>query len=307
VARRQGGVITTAQLRACGLSLGAIASRAKDGRLQRLYRGVYSVTHRALRPEAVWLAALLACGLGAVLSHRSAAVAWRIRRDEHTLVDVTVARAGGRKQRGIEAHQCQLSPADVTRHRGLPITTPARTLLDLAEVLPRLELDRAIEEAMRLRLTTRADLERTLERHNGRKATKPLRASLDALVPLAGHTRSELERRMLGLLADQDLPTPLVNVRLAGYTVDLLWPQQRLVVELDGYAYHHTPQAFERDRERDARLQRAGYRVQRFTWRQVTQDPAMVATTVAALLRTEASPAPPSRPRRSPPRPPPRR
>jgi very-short-patch-repair endonuclease len=238
----------------------------------------------SLRPEAFWFAAVLACGGGAVLSHRSAAAAWDLRPDGRRRVDVTTAAAGGRAKRGIDAHQCQLSPADVTTHRGVPITTPARTLLDLAEVVSQRELDRALEEALRLRLTNRAAIERTLARAPGRRALKPLRASLDALEPLAPFTRSELERRTLALVKRHDLPQPLVNVRVAGLTVDLVWPSHHLVVEVDGYAYHHTPQAFERDRRRDATLRRRGYTVQRFTWRQVTSDPDWGGATLASLL-----------------------
>jgi very-short-patch-repair endonuclease len=288
LARRQIGVVTAAQLRACGLSRAAIAARAKDGRLQRLHRGVYAVAHRSLPPEAFWLAAVLACGPQAALSHRSAATAWELRHDGSRSFDVTSPRAGGKAKSGITAHRSNLDRADVTTHRGVPITTPARTLLDLAEVVPRAQLDRALEEAFRCRLTHRAALEATLARANGRRGVKPLQAALDSMHPLAPRTKSAFERRALALIAQHDLPRPLVNVHVAGLEVDLFWPAHKLVVELDSLEFHFTRPAFERDRRKDAILGRAGYAVQRFTWRQLDDE---FLATLAELLSRRAAPA----------------
>jgi very-short-patch-repair endonuclease len=288
LARRQFGVVTRAQLLAAGMSASAIDRRQADRRLQRLHQGVFAVGHQILEEEGFWLAAVLACGEGAVLSHRSAAAAWQLRAARLWRVDVTSRSDRGRGQPGIHAHRCRLTPADVTTHRGVPITTPARTLLDLAEVVTRRDLDRALEEALRLRLVDHDSLARTIARAGGRRGLKRLRAALEALEPLTLRSRSELERRMLALVKGRGLPKPLVNAPLLGYKVDLLWPAHRLVVELDGYEYHHTPQAFDRDRRRDGDLQRAGYRVQRFSFNQVDRDPEWVAACLKTLLAESA-------------------
>jgi predicted transcriptional regulator of viral defense system len=284
IADRQYGLITTRQLEAAGLSSPAIRRRVEDGRLRRLYRGVYAVGHRALVPNGFWLAAVLACGPGAVLSHRSAAAAWDLRRTGRGNVDVTAPSGAGRKRKGIDVHVGLLPQPDVTTLDGLPITTPARTLLDLAEVVPRDHLRRALEQAIRLRLHDERAAEDVLDRATGRRGARPLTQVLDALRPEHLLTRSELERVALDVIGRHDLPMPEVNQRLHGYEVDLLWRAQRVVVELDGYAFHTDPTAFEADRRRDGHLQARGYRVQRFTWRQIDTDPAWIAATLEALL-----------------------
>jgi very-short-patch-repair endonuclease len=203
-----------------------------------------------------------------------------------------VRRGSGRRSILLDAHQCRLDPRDVTELNTIPITTPARTLLDLAEVVPRDHLDRALERAIQLELYDGFAIASVLERGNGRRGLKPLKAALAALDPDAGRTRSELERRMLALVSRHSIPKPSVNAPLAGYEVDLLWHQQRVVVELDSHEFHGTPQAFERDRRRDARLSALGYRVLRFTWSQVTEDQAFVARSLHATLQAAAPPGP---------------
>lgn len=277
-------MVTRAQLVVAGIGRSAIARALADGRLVSLHRGVYAVGHAALRREAEWLAAVLACGEGAVLSHRSAAAAWEMGADDGERVHVTVVGNGGRRQATLAAHRCRLDAADSTCRWGLAITTPARTLLDLAEVVPRDELARATERCVLARRFDPRAMEAVISRGAGRRGLRALRAVLAELELLGGPTRSELERRALRMLRSRGLPRPAVNAMVGPYEVDLLWPEQRLVVELDGFAFHASPVAFERDRRRDADLQARGFRVLRFTWRQVTREPAWVAARISSLL-----------------------
>jgi very-short-patch-repair endonuclease len=284
--------VTRAQLVAAGVSSSTIARRVACGRLHRLHRGVYAVGHTALRPEGFWLAGVLAGGPGAVLSHRSAAAAWDLRPTRRMQIDVIVPRATGRGQPGLDSHRCRLDPSEVASHRGLPITSPARTLLDLAEVVSPPELGRAFERTIQLDLLDHAELGAVLERGFGRRGLKPLRALLVDLEVDPPSTRSELERLALDVLRSSGLPRPEVNARLGAYEVDLLWRREGVVVELDGYAYHRSPAAFEADRRRDAELQVAGMRVLRVTWRMLVCDPGRFVGAVAALLRAASGDRP---------------
>jgi hypothetical protein len=237
-----------------------------------------------LTPEGHWLAAILAAGPGAVLSHRSAAVAWRVLPSGPRLVEVTTRSRAGLQQGTLRAHRNRLASLDVTSLRGLPVTTLPRTLLDLAEIVPASELMRALDGAVRQRLYDRRAVEAVIARSPGRRGLKPLRAALLALHPGAALTRSAFERCVLPLLEAHAVPRPEVNVRVAGYEVDLLWRAERLVVELDGRAFHASPAAFRDDRRRDADLQAAGYRVLRFTWHQIDAETAWVVTRIRQLL-----------------------
>ena len=207
------------------------------------------------------MAAVLACGGQAVLSHRSAAALWRIGMAGQ-LVDVTVPTNGGRRRRtGIRIHRAPtLSPADVTRRAGIPVTTPTRTLRDLRRVLSSTKYAAALRQAEFLRLP------------------------LDPAVA-PDHTRSELEARFLSLCRRHRLPQPEVNVRVDRFVVDFLWAEQQLVVEVDGWESHGTRSAFETDRARDIRLRLLGYEVARFTWRQLASESQRVATSIRALLQ----------------------
>jgi very-short-patch-repair endonuclease len=257
LAARQHGLVTTAQLAVAGLGARAVAHRVARGRLVRRHRGVYQVgpTAAPLSPE---MAAVLACGSSAALSHHSAAAIWGFgRRDQ--VVHVTVEGDRARSRRGIQVHQTLSLNAAV--HNGLPITTPARTLRDLRTVLPQPDLDRAAEQAQVLGLV------------------------IPDHAPDPGFTRSEAERRLRALCKAAGLPAPKTNARVAGYEVDAYWPEQRLIVEVDGYEYHGTRQAFERDRRKDAALQVAGYRVVRITYRRLTTEPYSVSAQLGALLR----------------------
>ena len=256
LAARQHGAVTRIQLLTAGFNVKAIEYRLRIGRLHKLHRGVYAVGHRPPSPHARAMAAVLACGSGAVLSHRSAAVLWEIVPRRHGPVDVTAR--SYHQHRGIRAHRSTtLTRTDVTRHYGIPITTPARTLHDLARVLPSHSLTRAVNEA-RIRNLISDDDEET------------------------GPTRSRLEDEFLRFIDRYDLPPPEVNQQVLGHEVDMLWRRQRLVVELDSRTFHrHT---FEQDRERDAHLLSEGFAVLRITWRRLKQAPGREAKRLRSVL-----------------------
>jgi hypothetical protein len=281
LAGRQHGVVATRQLSALGLARGGVAARARAGRLHRVHRGVYAVGHTVLTVNGRRMAAVLAAGPGAVLSHASAAALWDIRPTSATRIDVSVRSAGGRAKRpGLRIHRTPtLQTDEITAHQGIRVTSPARTLLDLASSLPRRALERALDEAEIRDLYDRRALEAVALAHAGERGARALAEALaqdgDPVL-----TDSELEEIMLGLCDEQQLERPTPRAWVAGLRVDFLFAASRLVVETDGYRYHRTRRAFERDRERDAILARAGYRTLRFTHRQLTREPALVAETI---------------------------
>jgi very-short-patch-repair endonuclease len=269
IAMRQQLLATTAQLAAAGLGRHAIAHRVQTGRFTRYHHGVYLVTP-VPAPFTPHMAAVLACGDSSVLSHHAAAALWGIR-EWHGDIDVTVTRGQPRSRRGVRVHRARLDDRERTRHHGIPITTPARTLRDLAPLIPRRDLDRAVEQAIIMRLPGHAELE---------------------IEHPPSLTRSEAEARLLELIRAAELPAPLTNVRVHGYEVDLYWPAHRLVLEVDGFAYHSSRAAFERDRLKDARLAAHGVRVSRVTWRQLAGTPeAVLARLAAALAQNSATPS----------------
>ena len=269
LAGAQKGVVSRAQLRCLGLSVAAIDHRVRAARLHVVHRGVYAVGHHVLTEEGRWMAAVLACGADAVLSHQSAAAAWELQQVGSGAVHVTIpARTGRARRRGIRVHRSlTLRPADTTTHRGIPITTPARTIIDLSRTINGRALERVIDLADQRGIVDFRDLE-------GANS-----ASLHAVLRRysSAPTRSELEERFLRLCDDHGLPRPETNVRIEGLEVDFVWRDRRLIVEVDGYAYHRSPSAFEADRERDVTLSLAGWRVLRFTWAQITRRAGWVA------------------------------
>lgn len=273
LAGRQHGMVTRRQLVAAGLDDSAIAYRVRSGRLIRVHRGVFAVGHVPLSPHARIMAAVLACGPQAVASHRSAAALWGLMRPPPT-VDVTTPTK--HEHSGIVVHRSRLANADITRQYDIPATTPARTVLDLADVLSPASLTRAVNELRLGNLLSVDDLARQLGR--GRR-TLALR---DLVARPSGPTRSTFEDAFLAFVDRYRLPRPEVNAIVAGYEVDMLWRSHRLVAELDGRAYHEEP--FERDREKDADLVTAGYRVVRVTWERLTGRPAREATRFRTLL-----------------------
>jgi len=232
------------------------------------------------------MAAVLACGEGAVLSHGSAAAAWKIRGTGAAIIDLTVPGDGGRRVRGLRVHRDRLDPADVTTLGGsaVPITTPSRTLVDLAATLasPR-QVERALDEAHALKLLDHRELTAAIGRaHRGARA---LTAVLAGHIPGTTRTRSGLEEAFVRLCRAHDLPQPLVNQKVGRMTVDFLWPDRRLVVETDGADYHDLPQLQERDRRRDALLTRWRYTVLRVPEDRLEREPDAVAADVRAALR----------------------
>jgi very-short-patch-repair endonuclease len=288
LAARRFGVVTRGELLAAGLTLDQIEHRTRDGRLQILHRGVYAVGHRALQPDGWWWAAVLAGGPGGVLSHRACAVLCRLPFFAHDRIEITVPGHRGRLPT-LHVHRSRLDPADVTLRRGIPCTTPARLLLDLAEILTPDELDRTMDEAIRLRLYDPVAVDAVVARSPGRRGLKALARARERIHPNSGKTRSELERLALRMLDDHGVPRPDANVWRQGYRVDLLWHGPRVVVELDSYEFHRTPATFRNDHARDNDLLDAGYRVRRFTWPDVCDDPARTATRIAGLVGRAAA------------------
>jgi hypothetical protein len=275
LAERQHGVIAARQLIALGFGRRAIENRVRAGQLHVWYRGVYAVGHRALTREGRWLAAVLAVGPGAVLSHRTAAALWGIRPTARARIEVTVP-VKRRSVGDIQLHHARLAADEVTAVDDIPVTTAARTLVDLAAVLRPREVVKAAEQTEILRLPFP-----DLERYRGRRGVKSL--PRDEPPP----TRSELEARFIAFLNANDLPRPLVNARIQGVEADFAWPNVKAMVELDGFATHGTRRAFERDRARDRALQAAGWRVVRVTWRQLHED-RVLARDLKAVLDARA-------------------
>jgi very-short-patch-repair endonuclease len=285
LAARQYGVVSRSQLLAMGIGAGAIHTRLRKHYLHPLHRGVYAVGHLALLPLAREMAAVLACGKGAAVSHRSAAVVWHLlpaTDDGH--IDVTVPAMGRRCRPGLRIHRSRrLRPQDVRHVRGLPVTAPWRTLVDLADTASDRELERATHEAITRRLISARRLLADTERYRGRRGIGRLKRLLEDNDSTT-LTRSEAEERFLALVRAAQLPPPEVNVRVHGHEVDFLWREQGLAVEVDGFQFHSTRAAFERDRNRDAELQSAGLRVLRVTWRQVVETPYATLTNLVRAL-----------------------
>jgi very-short-patch-repair endonuclease/predicted transcriptional regulator of viral defense system len=281
LATRQHGVVAMRQLAALGLSQRAVSHRAAAGRLHRVHRGVYAVGHPVLTVNGRRMAAVLAARPGAVLSHASAAALWEIRFTSATRIDVTIRSDGGRAKRpGLRIHRAtKLRDDEIIVQQGIRVTTVARTLLDLAATLPNRALERALDQAEIHDLYDLASLDAMARAHRGERGAAALRRAIDE----DGEptlTDSELEELMVALCHEHQLEQPIAQAWVAGLRVDFLFAASRLVVETDGYRYHRTRRAFERDRERDAILARAGHRTLRFTHRQLTREPAMVAATI---------------------------
>jgi very-short-patch-repair endonuclease len=281
VAARQQGMITTEQLLNAGLKKQAITRCVASEWLIRRHQGVYQLGVFC-GPFGAEAAVLLACGPDAVISHRTAAGLWRLL-ERNGDIHVSAPGAVGRKRHGIQPHRAILRDDEVITRHGIRVTTSARTLLDLAPSMPERALDRLVEEAQIQDLVTRDDLLRTVEAGRNRPGVRKLAAIVGSPDEPA-FTRSEAERLLLELVRAAGLPRPRTNARVAGHEVDAVWTADRLVVEVDGWTYHRTRAAFERDRQRDGRLLVAGYRVLRITWRQLTREPAEVTAMLGAVL-----------------------
>ncbi|HEU4721780.1 MAG TPA: type IV toxin-antitoxin system AbiEi family antitoxin domain-containing protein [Gemmatimonadaceae bacterium] len=298
LAARQHGVVSRGQLLDAGVTATMIDKRVARGRLVPLHRGVYAVGHAHLRPNGYRLAAVLAVGPGAALSHRDAAALHGIRDGGGTRIDVSTP-AERRSTRRIRVHgRRRLDPRDVMSIEGIPVTTIARTLVDLGEVLAHQPLTKAVGEAERQRALDVRGIEEVLGRVRGRRG-RSLVAVRAALSELAAHgtqlTRSPLEDRLLPLLDARDLPRPATNAYVEGYECDAVWHRQRLVVELDGWDAHKTRRAFQHDRTKANALTNAGWAVLRFTHADVAGRPHETAAAIAAQLSRAAGSARPPR------------
>ncbi|MGH2985090.1 MAG: DUF559 domain-containing protein [Solirubrobacterales bacterium] len=279
------GILTEEQLRGLGLSRGQIGRELANGRIHRLHRGVY-VLGPLLSQRGRELAAVLACSPDAVLSHRSAAIHWKLLPypADPAPVDVTVAGRNPGQPRGIRVHRVAVPDRGEVRIRDeIPVTCPARTILDLAGASSARDLEQAVAEAHALRLTNRSQLLAMIERRPRRRGVRLLRRLLDADHPPA-RTRSRAEKRLLGLIRSAGLPEPAVNAQVGRWEVDFLWREQRLVVEVDGYASHSSPWAFERDHTKTAELQAAGFAVHRISAKALNDDPSGAVELIGGAL-----------------------
>lgn len=286
LAARQHGVASVAQLRAIGLSDDAVQRRVRSGRFRRLYRGVFSLGPVELTGQGRELAAVLACGEGAALSHRSAAHAWGLVKRRGRDMHVTCARSRP-PARGILVHRSPLGASDRALLDGMPVTCVARTLVDLAEVLAADELADAVNGAEAQRRFDLRELRAAQGRAPGRRGRNRLERALAAWTP-PPFTRSDAEILFLALCRRRGLPRPQVNTWLGEQEVDFYWPAHRLVVEIDGGETHMTRMAFEEDRRRDRRLAVKGIQVMRVTWRDLRWDEEGVAEELRAVLAARA-------------------
>jgi very-short-patch-repair endonuclease len=287
LAAQQHGCVGFAQLVDLGVSAAAVGRAVADGFLAPLQRGVFAFGHPRLRREGRWMAAVLAGGPAAALSHIDSLASGGILQSHAPRIHVTVPRltGGAHRRDGLVLHRCRLEPQDRDVVDGIPTTTVARALLDFAEVASFRRLERALDEADKRQLF---DLQATLdvlERSRGRRGAKPLKRAIERYVPEPRRTNSWLERRALELIREAGLPMPQVNLHLNGYEVDLQWPEANLVVELDSREHHDTAWAREEDAIRDAVHVAHGHGVMRVTHRRLTREP----DAVAALIRQRLS------------------
>jgi hypothetical protein len=292
LARRQHGVVTRGQLIDRGFSAEAIKHRVQKGRLHLVVRGVYAVGRPHLTREGRWMAAVLACGVDAVLSHRSATALWGFGAEHPHYIDVSVRRSSEARINGLRSHRRPSLPSsEVELRRGIPLTTPVRTFLDLATVTGPKTLERAINEADKLDVIDADSLRRDLDDHPGEPGIRLLRRVLDE------HTfrlsDDELERLFRPLAAAAGLPTPLTKHMLGKFEVDFFWPDLGLVVETDGWRYHRTPSAQTRDALRFQVHVASGLTPLRFSHYQVKYQPRHVVnilTKTVANLRGHPAP-----------------
>lgn len=292
IARLQRGCISRRQLIALGFSAAAISRLIRRGALLPLRRGVFAVGHVAPMPLRDETTALLAVSRAVALSHASAAAVWGLAAESAGgVVDIVVAGDSGSRLPGIRAHRSRrLEARDIRIRQGLPVTSPAWTLLDQVETLAGHRLEMALNEARVKHLINDSDLAEVLQRANGRRGGTILRKVLEDELDQT-FTRSDGEKRMLALVRAAQLPSPLVNAPLYGFEVDFYWPTHGVVVEIDGVGFHSTPWAVERDRRKDATLRAHGLSPVRFSRRQVRDQPFLVIAQVAdAIARSRSGP-----------------
>ena len=274
------------QLTDLGVTDDAIHYRVKSGRLHQLYVGVYAVGHTKLTIRGRWMAAVLACGPDAVLSHRDAGAFWQIRRSSRRLIDITAPGRTRNARPGLDVHRPRrpLEPDEWTVHDGIPVTTVARTLLDLAAVVSLDSLRYAWDDAERQKLFDLTEIQTVRGRFKRRKGLKRIDLLIAERRPLPPVTRSRLEQMFVEFCARYGLPVPSMNVWIGEFEVDAVFPAHHVAVELDGRDYHTHPTAQERDPVRDLKLQILGYKPTRITYRRLVTKPDEVANDLRGLL-----------------------
>ena len=273
--RRQHGVVSRKQLLELGLTAKAVRHRVRSGRLYPIRVGVYAVGRRQISREGRWMAAVLVCGKGAMLSHRSAAALWRFGEETPGVIDISIARHSTLRRSGLRIHdRAGIWSRDITSRLGIPLTGPVKTFLDLATVAGPKTVERAINEADKLDVIDADSLRKALDHRAGDRGVRPLREILDE------HTfrlsDDELERLFRPLAAAAGLPVPLTKVKVNKFEVDFFWPDLGLVVETDGWRYHRTPSAQTRDALRFQRHTASGLTPLRFSHHQVKYQPRHV-------------------------------
>lgn len=282
LAAGQKELVTRAALLADAVTAKAIRHRLETGRLRTVHPGVYTTAYAPLSFEQRALASVLACGAGTASSDGWAAALWLMLTEPAGPPEVR--RQGEHRAGPAGVHLRRCAELEVTVHRGVPVTTPARTLLDLAASGPIGRLEEALNEALVTKRVTRAQLERAAA--SGRRGGRAVRA---LLADAPGYTRQGAERRLRSLILKAQFSRPQFNARVEGHDADVLSPQHRLVVEVDGYAAHRHRRAFEQDRRLDQQRTAAGYRTLRLTWHQLTHEPeAVIARIAGALALSEA-------------------
>ena len=288
VAARQRTIVSCEQLAACGMGSEAIRHRNSAGRLHVVFHGVYSFGCGELPPLAREQAALLACGEGAFLSHRSAAFVWGMRKIAPATVEITVVGRSRASRKGIRVHRIRaIDDREVRHHAGLWVSSPARAVLEVAAVAPG-ELVDVIDEGLARRVLDRRELERVLARNRPCRGAARLAALLGDETAMA-ITRSKAEKAFLRLMRDAGLPRPEVNVEFGSYVPDFMWRRERLIVELDSPTFHGGPGTFQNDREKDLFYRDARFDVLRFTREHVVHEPARVLVRVVQALARRAA------------------
>jgi very-short-patch-repair endonuclease len=279
IARRQHGVVTRKQLLDAGVSSDEIRWRLREGSLIRVHRGVYRVGHRAPSIEARYLAAVLACGDGAVLSGQAAGYLWGLVKGTAPPPEVTAPKK--RKVSGVRTRHARRGEIEATTWRGIPITTVPRTLVDLSSLLQSEDLARACHEAGVLHRTTPRQVEKVLTKRPNTPGAKQLRKVMRGDVHV---TLSRLERKFLTRLAEAGLPLPITNKPAGSKRVDCRWPQHKLTVELDSYRYHSSRHAWELDRRREREAHARGDEFRRYTHYDVFDAPEQMLAELRGLL-----------------------
>ncbi len=286
LATRQGGVIAGTQLRALGVAAGAVRYRVAAGRLHPIpgHRGVFLVGHAARTPRTMYWAAHLAVGPSSVISHRSAAALRELRTSRSGFVELTVPGPSRRRGRALRVHRTTWLPdADVVEIDGLPVTSVARTLLDLGAVVPYRGVERAFDQAVVANRLDFGDVQRVLHEGAARPGAATLRAVAGRDAAGTTLTETDLEELLLAIVRRAGLPEPICQHPVLEYRADLCWPAARLIAEADGPA-HDTPAGRLHDARRDVRLQNAGWRVLRFPKREIVGDPVYVADAIGQAL-----------------------